>query len=97
MPKYAVIYWKSLEKNNITIKQFDDEQEMVEFVESKRMGGYAILIGEENYLNTKGEKTYKIRPTAAAYHFFKRIYAYVGIFLVIIIFLIILLWKYDLS
>jgi hypothetical protein len=96
MPKYAVIYWKSLEKNNITTKQFDDEQEMVEFVESKRMGGYAILIGEENYLNAKGEKTYKIRPTAA-YHFFKRIYAYVGIFLVIIIFLIILLWKYDLS
>jgi hypothetical protein len=94
MPKYAVIYWKNLDKNNITTKQFDDEQEMVEFVESKRLSGYGIMVAEESYKNSKGEKTYQMRPFGA-YKFFKRIYVYVGIFLVIIIFLIILLWKYD--
>lgn len=94
MPKYVVIYWKSLDKNNVTTKGFDDEHEMVEFVDSKRLGGYAVMVGEESYVNVKGEKTYKMRPFGA-YNFFKRIYGYVGIFLVVIIILIILMWKHD--
>jgi hypothetical protein len=94
MPKYAVIYWKNLDKDNITTKGFDDEHEMVDFVESKRISGYAVMVGEESYVNVKGEKTYKMRPFGA-YNFFKRIYGYVGIFLVVIIILIILMWKHD--
>jgi hypothetical protein len=96
MPKYAVIYWKTLNKNNITLKEFEDEREMEEFVEEKSISGYGVIVSEENFVNAKKEKIYKIRPTST-YNFFKKIYIYVGIFLVTIIFLIILLWKYDFS
>jgi hypothetical protein len=96
MPKYAVIYWKSLDQNNITLKEFEDEKEMGDFVEAKSISGYGVIVCEENFVNSKKEKVYKIRPTPT-YNFFKKIYIYVGFFLVTIIILIILLWKYDLS
>lgn len=94
MPKYVVIYWKNLNKNNVTTLGFDDEHEMVEFVEDKRLTGHAVMVGEENYVNKKGEKTYTMRPFGA-YKFFKNIYINIGIFLFLIIILIILFWKYD--
>ena len=89
--RYAIIYWKNLNKDRVSVKVFDDEQEMVNFAESRREQRYVILVGEMVALKY-GEKVYKVR-NYGAYPYFKWLYKLIGLFLIGVIIFLILSWK----
>ena len=91
--KLALIYWKTLDKDNVSVREFDNEHDLLEFAESKRKSGHATLVCELNYCSMDGEKTYKLR-NYGAYPFFKNWYKYVGLFLISMIICLILTWKW---
>ena len=80
MSKYVVIYWKSLRKDQILIKEFSDEAEMVDFAETKKIGGYGVLVAEPSHNTIGGEKVYLMR-NYGAYFVFKHIAIYLGLIL----------------
>ena len=90
--RYAVIYWKGLKNDNVLVKEFNDEQEMVDFAETQKIRRYGVLVGEITSVGKNGEKTFKVR-NYGAYPIFKRWYKYFGLFLIGLIIFLILSWK----
>jgi hypothetical protein len=83
MSKYAVVYWKNLKKDQINIKEFSDEAEMVEFAEEKKVSGYGILVAQISHNTISGEKVYEVR-NYGAYVVFKHIAIYLGLILTLL-------------
>lgn len=94
MPKYVVIFWKNLYKNNVSMRSFEDEHDLANFVESKSDTRYNIIVGESVMTNSQGDKIYRIKPFGV-YQFFKKIYFFISVFLFLILISIILIWIYD--
>lgn len=92
MSKYAVVYWKHLNKDMVNVKEFTDEAEMVEFAESKKISGHGVLVTEKSHSKIGGEKVYTVRHYGA-YFVFKYLAIYLGIILIVLTFLIILFFK----
>lgn len=92
MSKYAVVYWKNLNKDKITIREFDDESEMVEFAEEKKVAGNGVIVSEKNFMTMGGEKVYTLRHYGA-YYIFRYMAIYFGIILITLTFFIFLLLR----
>jgi len=92
MSKYAVVYWKSLGNDKITLKEFDDEAEMVDFAEQKKIAGYGVIVAESSHQNLRREKTYTIWHYGA-YFFFRYAAVYFGVILIVLIFVLFLFLK----
>ena len=90
--RYAIVFWKGLSKDNVAIRDFNDEQEMTTFAENLKMSGYAVLVGEVIHVARSGEKTFKLRKYGA-YPVIKNWYKYFGLFLVALVIVLILAWK----
>ena len=90
--KYVIIYWKKLNKDEVSVRTFEDEQDMVDFAESKKSIGYATIVGETTYVESDGKMRFEIR-NYGAYPFFKNWYKYLGLFLISLIIFLILTWK----
>ncbi len=92
MGRYAVIYWKNLNKDKITVKEFDDEAEMVEYAENKKLSGYGVIVADESSQNMMREKSYIVRHYGA-YFIFRYLAIYFGLILIVLIIVIFLMLK----
>lgn len=90
--KYAVVFWKNLSRDSVSVMTFTDEQEMVNFAEAQRFSGYSTFIGEITYINRNGEKTFKLRKYGA-YPYLKFWFKFFSLFLISLIIFLILYWK----
>lgn len=91
MSKYVVIFWKTLYDDKVRIADFDDEHEVTEFAENKRMNGYCVILSEKLY-SLNNEVVHKIRRYGA-YPFYANIYQTIGLILLGIIIFVFLFWK----
>ena len=92
MSNYAVVYWKNLSKDKISIREFTDEAEMVEFAEEKKVSGHGVLVTEKSHSTIKGDNVYSVWHYGA-YYVFRYLAIYLGIILIVLFFLIILIFK----
>ena len=90
--RFAVIYWKNLSSDNVSVMTFADEQDMMHFAEARRLSGYTTLIGEVLYINREGAKTFKLRKYGA-YPYLKYWFKFFSLFLISLIIFLILYWK----
>jgi hypothetical protein len=89
--KYAIIFWKNINRDKFSVRTFEDEQEMVDFAEQCRMERYGTMVAERVNVRN-GEEVYKVR-NYGAYPFFKHLYKLIGLFLIGLIIFLILSWK----
>lgn len=90
--RYAIIFWKKLNKDKVNVREFDNEGDLMSFAKQTRSHGYATIVCELKYTSRAGEKTYKVW-NFGAYPFFRNWYKYVGLFLIGMIICLILTWK----
>lgn len=61
MPKFFVVYTKSLKKGRVTVKGFDEYSEMVEFAENKKAERLKVLVADFSYVDLKAERHYDLK------------------------------------
>jgi hypothetical protein len=90
--RFAVVFWKNLSNDNVSVMTFTDEQDMIHFAEDKRLSGFTTLIGEVVHVNRDGVNTFKLRKYGA-YPYLKYWFKFFSLFLISLIIFLILYWK----
>lgn len=90
--KFAVVFWKKLSSDSVSVMTFADDNDMMHFAEEKRLAGFTTLVGEIVYINRDGVKTFKLKRFGA-YPYLKYWFKFFSLFLISLIIFLILCWK----